>query len=108
MTGGAGSEEESWEHVKDFVHGPDGLVATRTRLGVESFFHQDHLGTPRAITDGGGVRRGRHDYYPFGLEFKRGNQVDEPVSKFTGHERDPHGLSDYMLGRTYFYSRARF
>ncbi|MCP3996960.1 MAG: hypothetical protein GY722_18140 [bacterium] len=34
--------------------------------------------------------------------------MDEPVSKFTGHERDPHGLSDYMLGRTYFYSRARF
>ncbi len=100
VTGGAGSEDESWEHVKDFVHGPDGLVATRTRLSVESFFHQDHLGTPRAITDFGGVRRGRHDYYPFGLEVERGNQVDEPVSKFTGHERDPHGLSDYMLGRT--------
>ncbi len=54
------------------------------------------------------MRRGRHDYYPFGLEVLRGNQVDEPVEKFTGHERDPHGLSDYMLGRTYFYPWARF
>jgi RHS repeat-associated protein len=108
VTGVPGTSGESWEHVKDFVHGADGLVATRTRTGVEYYFHQDHLGTPRAITDAGGVRRGRHDYYPFGTEVPRGGQVDEPVVKFTGHERDPHGLSDYMLGRTYFYPWMRF
>ena len=108
VTGVPGTNEESWEHVKDFVYGADGLVATRTRTGVEYYFHQDHLGTPRAITDAGGVRRGRHDYYPFGTEVPRGGQVDEPVVKFTGHERDPHGLSDYMLGRTYFYPWMRY
>ncbi|MCP3997464.1 MAG: hypothetical protein GY722_20755, partial [bacterium] len=108
VTGVPGTSDESWEHVKDFVYGPDGLVATRTRLGVSYYFHQDHLGTPRAITDAGGVRQGRHDYYPFGTEVPRGGQVDEPVVKFTGHERDPHGLADYMLGRTYFFTWARF
>ncbi len=39
VKGVAGTAGESWEHVKDFVHGPDGLVATRTRTGVEYFFH---------------------------------------------------------------------
>ena len=35
VTGAAGTTAESWEHVKDFVYGADGLVATRTRTGVE-------------------------------------------------------------------------
>jgi RHS repeat-associated protein len=55
-----------------------------------------------------GVRRGRHDYYPFGHEIPRSGQVDEPTVKFTGHQRDAHGLSDYMLGRTCLWPLRRF
>ncbi len=45
---------------------------------------------------------------PFGAEIPRTDQADEPTKKYTGHERDPHGLADYMLGRTYLYPFMRF
>jgi RHS repeat-associated protein len=34
--------------------------------------------------------------------------VDEQTVKFTGHQRDAHGLSDYMLGRTCLWPLRRF
>ena len=109
LTGSSAPEFWStWTHEKDFIHGPDGLLATSTRNNTRHFFHADHLGTPRAITDAAGTRRGRYDYYAFGGEVPRTGQVDEPMVKFTGHQRDAHGLSDYMLGRTCLWRLGRF
>ena len=109
LTGSSAPEFWStWTHEKDFIHGPDGLLATSTRNNTRHFFHADHLGTPRAITDASGTRRGRHDYYAFGGEVPRTGQVDEPMVKYTGHQRDAHGLSDYMLGRTCLWPLRRF
>jgi RHS repeat-associated protein len=107
---GSGAPEKwaNWKHEKDFVYGPEGLLGSVTRTSTRYFSHKDHLGTPRAISDVAGVRRGRHDYYPFGHEIPRPNQVDEPTVKFTGHQRDVHGLSDYMLGRTCLWPLRRF
>ncbi len=85
-----------------------GVFATRERNGDTMYLHKDHLGTPRALTDGNGNLVGRHDYYPYGAEIPRTGQADEPTKKYTGHERDPHGLADYMLGRTYLYPFMRF
>ena len=100
----AGSAGAAWVHQKDFVYDPGGIFASRTRTGAQRFFLKDHLGTPRVITDASGNLRGRHHYYPFGSEVVLGGfQEDEEVAKFTGHERDPSGLSDYMLQRTYLY-----
>ena len=42
--------------------------------------------------------RGFSGAYAYGQEVPRTGQVDEPAVKFTGHMRDAHGLSDYMLG----------
>ena len=109
LTGSSAPEFWStWTHEKDFIHGPDGLLATSTRTNTRHFFHADHLGTPRAITDASGTLRGRHDYYAFGGEVPRTGQVDEPMVKYTGHQRDAHGLSDYMLGRTCLWPLRRF
>lgn len=105
---GSGANGEQWVHQKDFIYGPGGLLATRTRTGETRFFHADHLGSPRAITSNTGGLIGRHDYYPFGRELARSGQADEPKVKFTGHERDSHGLSDYMLGRYYLHPFQRF
>ena len=105
-SGGQGGE--GWVHVKDFLYGPEGVFATRTRAGNDTYLHKDHLGTPRLLTDEHGDQVGRHDYYPFGLEIPRGGQADEPTKKYTGHERDPNGRADYMLGRTYLYPFMRF
>lgn len=98
---------ESWLWSKDYVYGPDGLIATRDADDATRYSHQDHLGTPRLITNAGGTVVGRHHYYPFGQP-ARAVGVDEPTVKFTGHERDAHGLSDYMLGRTYLHPFGRF
>ena len=107
---GTGSPENwsSWKHKKDFVYGPDGLLLSLTRTGTAHYSHKDHLGSLRAISDAGGVVRGEHSFYPFGQEVARTGQVDEPAVKFTGHMRDAHELSDYMLGRTCLWPLRRF
>ena len=64
-----------------------------------SFYHLDHLGTPRVITDASGQPISRHKYLPYGEE------LDPPPSlnthEFTGHERDGETGLDYMLARYY-------
>ena len=107
---GTGSPEDwsSWKHEKDFIYGPDGLLLSLTRTGTAHYSHKDHLGSVRAISDAGGVVRGEHSFYPFGQEAGRTGQVDEPAVKFTGHMRDAHELSDYMLGRTCLWPLRRF
>lgn len=99
---------EAWTHLQDFVHGPSGLLATRTRTGVLRYYHQDHLGSTRAITDSTGTLVGRRDYFPFGEEINTSWGLDEKAVKYTGHERDPQGFTDYMLGRTYLWPYGRF
>ncbi len=96
-------------HDRDFFYGPEGLFASRTATAAKRFFHKDHLGTPRLITDDLGGVRGRHDYYAFGQEAGDPSlQYDDRIAKFTGHERDPLGDTDYMLGRTYAFPFNRF
>ena len=78
--------------------------------GALRFFHADHLGTPRQITDHVGTVAGRHNYYPFGAEVPCFGSFtyDDRICKYTSHERDRNGATDYMLGRTYFYPVKRF
>ena len=87
------------------------------------YFHTDHLGTPRLITNQSRQKIALHDYHPFGRELTRHNQeiVDwmydsiEPM-QFTGHERDylasidsnAHDYLDYMHARYYNPSVGRF
>jgi hypothetical protein len=97
-----------WVHEKDFIYGPDGMLSSITRSGTTQYSHRDHLGTLRAISDAGGVLRGRYEFYPFGRDVEINGQADEPVAKFTGHLRDSHGSSDYMLGRTCLWPLRRF
>ncbi|MEM7581858.1 MAG: RHS repeat-associated core domain-containing protein [Acidobacteriota bacterium] len=97
-----------WVFQKDFIYGPSGLIATRSQDGTEHFFHQDHLGSTRAITNSSGARIGVRNFYPFGVGLANNSGADEPTGKFTGHERDPHNLTDYMLARTYLFPFGRF
>ncbi len=98
-----------WVHQKDYLHSPTGMWATRAQNGEVHYFYRDHLGSTRTITDTNGTRVGRRDYYPYGRDLRDGStQYDQRMAKFTGHERDPHNLSDYMLGRTYAYPLRRF
>ena len=109
-----------WLHERDFIHGPTGLIATRRHNGMVRYFHADHLGTPRLLTAEDGRVFSRHDYYPFGAEIEDPSEMlldgfesgdtrfwleskSEPRFEWTGHERDPHGLTDYMMARTCLY-----
>jgi RHS repeat-associated protein len=76
------------------------------------FFHADHLGTPRLVTDFAGVIS-EHHYLPFGEEVPPSthNNVTNSSNnshRFTGHERDSESGLDYMMARYYSSSLGRF
>ncbi|MCG8461544.1 MAG: RHS repeat-associated core domain-containing protein, partial [Holophagales bacterium] len=98
---------EIFTFEKDHVHGPNGLIATRDAAGVERFFHQDHLGSTRVISDAFGSSVGTQDYYPYGSRANVSGD-DERTATFTGHELDRHGLSYYILARNFVPSWVRF
>ena len=100
---------QTYTFDKDYLYGPEGMWGTYGNGGAKRFFHADHLGTPRQITDHVGTVAGRHNYYPFGSEVPpSGSSYDDRICKYTSHERDRNGATDYMLGRTYFYPVKRF
>ena len=117
---GGSAGDSVWVWVEDYIYS-DGQLSAAERPQAEGgrrYFHLDHLGTPRLITDSSGQRIALHDYYAFGLEasdfrqemIDRGTDRPEPL-KFTSHARDfTSGTStlndnqlDYMHAR--FYSR---
>ena len=61
------------------------------------FYHVDHLGTPRVITDVAGELVEEHKYLPFGEEPNAADSMNS--HQFTGHERDGETGMDYMLAR---------
>jgi RHS repeat-associated protein len=90
--------DSPWTWVEDYVY-RDGVLLAAERMpaqGGRRYFHTDHLGTPRLITDSNGHRTSEHDYFPFGVEATPLRQDTVPPNnfnreepmKFTGHERD--------------------
>ncbi len=63
------------------------------------FYHLDHLGTPRVITDVNGNAVSKHKYLPYGEEMSPPPSTN--THEFTGHERDKETGLDYMLARYY-------
>jgi len=71
------------------------------------FFHLDHLGSPRVITESGAIIS-THRYMPFGEEFPVQAQNSTNTRQFTGHERDGESGLDYMMARYYTTPLDRF
>ncbi|MGI0035370.1 MAG: RHS repeat-associated core domain-containing protein [Nitrososphaera sp.] len=72
-----------------------------------SFFHTDHLGSPRLVTDPNGNEVARQKYLPFGEELQLSGSTRN-THKFTGHERDAETGLDYMHARFYSPRAVRF
>jgi RHS repeat-associated protein len=72
------------------------------------YFHLDHLGSPRVITDSSGAVISKHHYMPFGEELPVAPMNSGNKRHFTGHERDPESGLDYMVARYYSSSLGRF
>ncbi|HPA79478.1 MAG TPA: RHS repeat-associated core domain-containing protein [Thermoanaerobaculales bacterium] len=94
-----------WTWQKDWIWRDGLLLATIDSSGTK-YFHPDHLGTPRRITNSSRAVIASHDYYPFGEEITASSQDSEAL-KFTGHERDLRDPTkttddlDYMHARFY-------
>ncbi|HEY0142069.1 MAG TPA: RHS repeat-associated core domain-containing protein, partial [Thermoanaerobaculia bacterium] len=94
------SEDEIWRGST--------LLASDSPTGLKRY-HLDHLGSPRLVTNGAGVRIGEQTFDPFGT----GGTLDGGRLQFTGHERDipasGNGLVlDYMHARYYDGAGGRF
>jgi RHS repeat-associated protein len=94
------SEDEIWRGST--------LLASDSPTGLKRY-HLDHLGSPRLVTNGAGVRIGEQTFDPFGT----GGTLDGGRLQFTGHERDipasGSGLVlDYMHARYYDGAGGRF
>jgi RHS repeat-associated protein len=93
---------------------PSAQASARIEASVAEylFYHSDHLGTVRLITDNSGTVVSRHDYEPFGVEIAPYPTGDEDTAKnthrFTGHERDANTGYDYMHYRSYGSNIGRF
>ena len=83
------------------------------------YLTNDHLGSPRIITDGSGSVISRRDFMPFGEEAfvgvgSRGtghgytNNGDSTRQKFTGYERDDETTLDFAKARMHNYNHGRF
>jgi RHS repeat-associated protein len=71
------------------------------------FYHQDHLGNTRVVTDDQGNVIAEHKYFPYGEELT--SQTQDTLShRLTGHERDFESNLDYMLARYYSSFMGRF
>ena len=84
--------------------------SARTEASVAEylFYHSDHLGTVRLITDNSGAVVSRHDYEPFGVEIAPVVETANNTHRFTGHERDASTGYDYMHYRSYGSNIGRF
>ena len=122
---GAGGEliaernEANGTVTKDYFYKGGELLATTKTGTTYEYATADHLGTPRAWTDGSGnlIAGGRHDYLPFGEELSAGIGIrsaalgygaDSTRQKFTQKERDAESGLDYFGARYYSSAQGRF
>jgi len=71
------------------------------------YYHVDHLGTPRVITNAAGDVVAKNSFFPFGEAVPPFTAAGN-THWFTGHERDFVAGHDDMLARTYSFYTARF
>ena len=84
---------------------PGGEVIGRVGSGRSSrrYYLKDHLGSIRAVLDGGGGVRETRDYYPFGLPMPGRYEKGSPPTQedFTGHVKDEETGLHYAGARYY-------
>ncbi|MRR57813.1 MAG: hypothetical protein EG824_06330 [Deltaproteobacteria bacterium] len=71
----------------------NGQMVARKQASAVSYYHNDHLGSPRAITDAGGNVIWQQDYYAFGKDY--GTIANGNVYKFNGKPLEAIGLYNY-------------
>ena len=103
-----GSSTPQWTIHTSYVYRGDALLA-EINQGDLRFYHLDHLGSVRQLTNVEADVAASYDYLPYGKEV---GSSTAPL-QFTGHERDSHGPGDednldYMHARYYSPHLSRF
>ncbi|KYK34393.1 MAG: hypothetical protein AYK19_12145 [Theionarchaea archaeon DG-70-1] len=92
--------EENSTGTAAYIYGPTGKLAKRTTINQESdtyYYHTDHLGSTRLVTDETKNIVSAITYYPFGgVSIKEGSED----YLFTGKEKDSTGL--FYYGARYY------
>jgi len=87
----------STDQEATYVYGPTGRTA-KTVDGLRSYYHQDHLGSTRLLTDESGNPVCEISYRPFGKAEKTGGDGENCL--YTGKDDDSTGL--YYFGARYY------
>jgi RHS repeat-associated protein len=96
------------DEVTAFSLSPHRVIgAASTKQFRFLYFHWDHLGSVRVVTDPNGAKIGGSKFLPFG-EGILGTSVASNSHRFTGHERDDEIDRDYLLARYYTSQVVRF
>ena len=100
-----------WAWDEDYIYAGNRQLGAVT-AGGEHYFHLDHLGSVRRITDSAAQLVESRDLYPFGGYILTPN-ADAEEFHFAGHERDANGANivadlDYMHARYYTPYLGRF
>ena len=84
--------------LKNYFYFGNLLVATRDSAGAFMYFHSDHLGTPRLVTNSAAQKVEEHKYFPYG----------QPLTPGLGSQ--PHKLAAMEQDATsgFFFDHARF
>ncbi|MBI3487549.1 MAG: RHS repeat-associated core domain-containing protein [Acidobacteria bacterium] len=103
FTKGLSTSSNSMVGSRDVIYLDGRAIAEMDSAGLVHELHNDHLGTPRLITNGiTGSVEGSQTYGPYGETIGGWGYV--PLTGYTGHiQTEPNGLI-YMRGR--FYSPA--
>ena len=113
-------KKETASGVTFFVYNAMGqLIAEYSTQAAQangtSYLTQDHLGSPRVITDSAGAVRSRRDFLPFGEELQLGRSgvagygvQDNVRQQFTSYERDNETGLDFAQARYYHSIHGRF
>ncbi len=101
-----GTASGGWSHARDYVR--QGLLLSASILPDDRrhYFHLDHLGTPRLVTDADKRRVSQPNYFPFGEELSMAS--DGERMKLTGHERDDNSRREGNQMGDLLYMHARY
>jgi RHS repeat-associated protein len=100
--------DNAGNNPKEYVFFGGKRIARRESSGTVYYYFEDHLGSSRAIVQGGqNTACYEADFYPFGGERVIANTCPQNY-KFTGQERDPETTLDYFIARYYASNYGRF
>lgn len=109
---GAGTRTHTWDITRGlpemigdagtaYITGPDGLpLAQLTASGRLHYYHQDRLGSTRALTTTWGAVDAKYDYGPYGTPTSQTGTLRTPFG-YAGQYTDPETGFQYLRARYY-------